>query len=294
MRLRDLMEYLPARAAEASLATLPARLSRSLGSGAGRLAWAAGTRRSIVEEQLSAAFPGQPPDWVRTTASACYRHFGREISAIARLGRHGGESLLPMVKQGEDAVALFRDVVGEGGALIVTGHIGNWEVAGAYLAAAGLDMAAVVKEQRNQAFDRRLVDTRRRLGIEPIYMQDARDRIPSALSEGKSVALVADQDAGRRGVFVPFLGRPASTFRGPARLALACGVPLFFGAAVRDGDGYAALLELVPRPDPGPDAEAELTRGWVARLEAQVRRLPDQYFWFHRRWKTQPGGTLRR
>lgn len=291
MKVRDLAEYVPARTAEGVLGILPGRVSAALGSGAGRLAWSIGVRRAVVLEQVAAAFPERPDDWVRRVADGCYRHFGREIAAIARIGRLGGASLLGMMRGGDEAVRLFRDIAGAGGALVVTGHIGNWEVAGTYLAAAGLDMAAVVKEQRNPAFDRRMLDTRRRLGIEPIYMAEARTRIPEALAEGKTVALVADQDAGRRGIFVPFLGRPASTFRGPARLALACEVPLFFGAAVREGRGYGAVLEHIAPPEPGPDAEEALTRRWVARLEARIERMPDQYFWFHRRWKTRPTGT---
>ena len=148
-----------------------------------------------------------------------------------------------------------------------------------------------MKRQRNPAFNERMLETRRRAGVEPIYMQDARTRIPEALREGKTVALVADQDAGERGVFVPFLGREASTFRGPARLALSQDVPLFFGAAVRDGLGYGWVLEPIERPPPGKAAELEYTRRWVSRLEEQVRLRPEQYFWFHRRWKTRPPGT---
>ena len=174
------------------------------------------------------------------------------------------------------------------GNLLVTG---NWEAAGAYLAAAGLPMAAVVKQQRNPAFNERMLETRRRSGVEPIYMQDAYTRIPEALREGKTVALVADQDAGKRGVFVPFLGREASTFKGPARLALSQDVPLFFGAAVRLGPDYGWVLDRVEKPPAGKGAVLEYTRRWVSRLEAQVRLHPEQYFWFHRRWKTRPPGT---
>lgn len=292
MRLRDLAEYVPARGAEAALGFLPIGISRAFGSGAGRLAAGFGVRRDTVEEQLSAAFPERSGEWVRSTAGRCYRHFGREIATIARLAHVGADALLGRMRGSEEALRLHDTATGRrGGAIIVAGHLGNWEVAGAFLAAAGLDMAAVVKRQRNDAFNRRLLHTRRGLGIEPIYMQDARTRIPQALREGKTVALVADQDAGDRGIFVPFLGRPASTFRGPARLSLSQNVPLFFGAAVRDGDSYRGILEPVEAPESGPEGEAELTRRWVARLDAHVRRLPDQYFWFHRRWKTQPTGT---
>ncbi|NNK47642.1 MAG: lysophospholipid acyltransferase family protein [Gemmatimonadetes bacterium] len=291
MKPRDLLEYVPARMAEAALGALPAGPADRLGLAAGSGAWRLGTRRATVERQIAASFPSRAPQWVDQITRACYRHFGREIAAIARIGRYGGQHLLPRVADGDVAVALHREVTGGGGAIIVTGHVGNWEAAGAFLAAAGLPMAAVVKRQRNPAFNDRMLETRRRSGVEPIYMQDARTRIPEALRAGKTVALVADQDAGERGLFVPFLGRDASTFRGPARLALSQDVPLFFGAAVRVGSGYGWVLEEIQRPDPGANAEREFTRRWVGRLEVQVRLRPEQYFWFHRRWKTRPTGT---
>ncbi len=291
MKLRDLMEYVPARAFEAGLGSLPAPVADRLGFGAGDAARRFGVRRELVERQIGEAFPERSEVWIQETTRACYRHFGREIAAIARLGRTGAARLFRGVKLGEETVAWHNEVTQGKGSIIVTGHVGNWEVAGALLATAGLSMAAVVKRQRNPAFDERLLETRRRVGIEPIYMQDANTRIPQALREGKTVALVADQDAGRRGVFVPFLGRPASTFRGPARLALSQNVPLFFGAAVRVDAGYGSVLELVDVPPPGDDQEVEFTRRWVAHLEALIRLHPEQYFWFHRRWKTRPTGT---
>lgn len=291
MKIRDLAEYVPARAAEALLGALPRGPADRFGASAGSAAWRLGTRREVVEAQITAAFPDRDPEWVAETTRACYQHFGREIAAIARIGRYGGESLLSSFPGGAEAVALHREATGGGGAIIVTGHIGNWEAAGAYLAAVGLPMAAVVKRQRNPAFNDRMLETRRRSGVEPIYMQDAFTRIPEALREGKTVALVADQDAGGRGVFVPFLGREASTFRGPARLALSQDVPLFFGAAVRLGPDYGWVLEAIEKPSPGKGALLKYTRRWVSRLEAQVRLHPEQYFWFHRRWKTRPPGT---
>ena len=291
MKLRDLAEYVPVRAFEAGLGSLPGSVADRFGLGAGSAAWRLGARREVVERQIGEAFPDRSEDWIHDTARACYRHFGREIAAMARLGRAGGVPFLEHVKSGEEAFARHREVTRGRGSIIVTGHVGNWEVAGALLAAAGLSMAAVVKRQRNPAFDERFLATRRRAGIESIYMQDANTRIPQALREGKTVALVADQDAGRRGVFVPFMGRPASTFRGPALLALTQRVPLFFGAAVRMDAGYDTVLEPVDAPPPGEGRQEEYTRRWVARLEALIRLHPEQYFWFHRRWKTRPAGT---
>jgi len=288
MTLRDLAEYVPARTAEGFLAALPEGAATRLGGAVGGLAWRLGVRRDVVERQVAETFPDRDPEWVASVSRACYEHFGRELATVARIGSEGGDFLLPNILEGQKAVALHREVTGGGGAIIVTGHVGNWEAAGAYLAASGLRMAAVVKRQRNPSFDARMIRTRLRAGIEPIYMQDAHVRIPEALREGKTVALVADQDAGKRGLFVPFLGKDASTFRGPSRLALSQNVPLFFGAAVRIGSGYGAVLEEIERPPADEASELEMTRRWVRRLEVQVRAHPEQYFWFHRRWKTRP------
>jgi KDO2-lipid IV(A) lauroyltransferase len=291
---KDLAEYLPMRASHWLLQRLPVGLADALGSGVGRLA-ASGPlalRREVVERQIAASFPDRPPSWVRATAAACYRHFGREWAEIARLGRTGPAGLPGRTLAADEAVATYRShVTGARGGIIVTGHLGNWEAAGAFLAASGIPLAAVVKRQSNALADRYLKTLRRRIGFESIYMRDATSCMPEALRSGLAVALAADQDARGRGIFVSFLGRPASTFRGPVRLALAEGVPLFFIAMVREGRAYRFILEPIPAPPLGPDAEAEFTRRWMARLEHWVRRYPEQYWWFHRRWKTVPEGT---
>ncbi|MFQ5889950.1 MAG: lysophospholipid acyltransferase family protein [Gemmatimonadota bacterium] len=289
--VRYLAEYVGARALEGVLSALPEEAAHAIGSTLGRLAYAPlRFRRHVVEAQIAAAFPERSPGWVRETARACYVHFGRETSAIARLGRFDPVRLRSCTAGGSEAMATYRSCVPSGrGAIIVTGHIGNWELAGAFLASAGVPLAAVVKRQRNRRFDRHLAALRAGAGVPQLYMEDVARGVPRALSEGRSIALVADQDARSRGVFVTFLGRDASTFRGPARLALAHRVPLLFGALVREADGYRAVVEPVEIPPDGPGAVRELTARWVGCLERQVRRRPEQYFWFHRRWKSAAG-----
>ncbi len=300
---RGRLEYLGARALEAGFSALPPRAGEAVGVALGAAARAAGVRAEVVRPQIAAAFPGRDAAWVEETASACYRHFGREAAALARMSRLDPARLVT----GTRGVEVLRGALAGagspgGGRIIVTGHLGNWELGGALLAGLGLPVLAVVKRQANRRFDRRLEGLRRRLGIETVTMARAGHRIPEAVAGGAVVALVADQDAGSRGVFVPFLGRPASTFRGPAYLSLRTGAPLMFGFVVRDGEGYRTEIEEVAHAG-APDAEAvagdavaaeaELTRRWVGRLEAAVRRWPGQYFWFHRRWKTRPPGERR-
>lgn len=286
----DLAEYLGARALVGMSRALPAAAAQRLGAWLGAAAYRSGARRDIVHAQIAAAFPERDAAWVERRAAACYRHFGREALVTARLARDV-DALPRRVKA--DAAAerwIGRMAAGEG-VVVVTGHLGNWELAGAYLARRGVPLSAVVKRQRNERFDAWLFETRRRLGMESVYMEDARI-LPALVARGRTVVLIADQDARRRGLAVTFLGRTASTFRGPARLALRTGAPLVFASLVRDGATYRLTAETVH--DEGEErgasaareAELELTRRWVVALERRVREAPGQYFWFHRRWKS--------
>lgn len=108
--------------------------------------------------------------------------------------------------------------------------------------------------------------------------------------------MLSDQDAGRTGIFVEFLGRPASTPYGPARFALAAGAPLLPGVAVRHPRGRHELViaPRIPAPPAGTapdDAARLLTQGYTRVFEEFIRRHPDHYFWMHRRWKTRRDGS---
>ena len=291
VRAVDLLADLAARGFEAGIGSLSEPAARRVGRGLALVAHGPlRIRRRTVEHQIADSFPDRDAQWVRDTALACYRHFGEEIAALARPTPRRVERMLARAHDPAGLYARHRHLFEAGsGAIIVTGHIGNWELAGAYLAATGVPTTAVVQRQRG-AVDRRFQQIRRAMGLEIVYQEEPARRLVRALRDGRTLTLVADQHAARGGIPVPFLGRPASTFRGPARLSIACQAPLFFGALLRDGDDYRVALELVDTVgDKGDDIG--LTRGWVEKLEEVVRRHPDQYFWFHRRWKWTPPGT---
>lgn len=310
--LRDRLEHTALRALGEGVRRMPAGAAYRFGDLLGRTARFLGLRRRVTESHVGAAFPDRSPEWVRETARSAYRHFGREAVAVARLGADGG----PDVRLREEAVAGFREAyrerVPEGsGAVLVTGHLGNWEVGAAVVGEAGIPAVAVVKSQRNPRVDRWLRRRRARAGVETVPLYRAGRRLTRALADGELVLLVADQDALGLGIFVDFMGRPASTHRGPAALSLRHDVPLLFSALVRESQGplapYRCVLETVDRMDlpsggsrrPWEEAgtgarhtpaEKEMTRRWVATLERHVREHPGQYLWFHRRWKTRPPG----
>lgn len=269
---------------------LGARLSEGMAAWLGRVVYRLGIRRGVAESQLRAAFPDRDAAWVRATARASYEHLGREAMAMLRLSRQGAEDVIAATEV--EGIEALREAVDAGrGAVVVTGHFGNWEIGGASVAARGVPLDVVAQRQKNPYFDRLINHARARLGMTVIRRGGATRAALRSLRKGRAVALVADQDARRRGIFVPFFGRPASTHRGPAVLALRSGAPVFMGTAIRQPGGiYRSRILPVPVPE-GSDPEERadrLTAALAAALEAAVREAPGSYLWQHRRWKTEP------
>jgi len=289
-RSSDYPAYLALRAALAAVRVLPPALALGAGGALGALARTAGLRRRVTEANLALAFPERTAAERARIARGVYRHFGRMAVDSLRLSAVGPDALVPRVSGGE-AVEMVRERRARGrGVLVLTGHVGNWELAGAYLAAVGLPLAAVVKPPANPYVAEHTERVRRRLGIETIPMPEARRGVLEALRQNKVVALVADQGAIRSTTWVPFFGRPTRTPAGPGLLAARSGAPVLFGALVADGAGYRLSGEVVAEEVTGAASEAVpgIAAEYRARLEALVRQVPEQYLWTHRLWKHPP------
>jgi len=290
---RHRLEHAGFRVLSAGLLAAPERLALGMGAMLGWLAGAAlRIRRADVDAHLALAFPGESPAWRRRVARASYVHLGREAVAMFRLARLDKEAVVARTEVVglEPVEAAVRAGTG---ALVVTGHIGNWEIGAAALAARGLPFDVVAKGMANEAFERDLVSARERLGLRVVDMGAAPREVLRSLRAGHLVGLVADQNAGASGVFVPFFGRLAATARGPALFALRTGAPIFLGLSLRLSGAparYRVTLRSLP-VEGTDDLEADVTRvtaAHTAALEEAVRAVPEQYFWQHRRWKTRP------
>ena len=199
---------------------------------------------------------------------------------MASLGRQGLVDLFTRV-DGWELVEETR--AGGRGVIFVTGHLGNWEIAGSYFAARGVPIDAIARGAANPEFERWVTATRERLGMRIIHDSEAVRRTPRALRENRVVAFLSDQGAlGLASTYVPFFGRPAKTPRGPAVFAL------------RRPDGtFHLAIERVPVTETGDrerDVDA-IVATYTSMLETWVRRVPEQYFWQHRRWRHQPADT---
>jgi len=272
---------------------LPERMALGL---AGWMGWVAGVvvgvRRRVVRQHLRLAFPSETESWRRRTARASFRHVGRESLATFLLGRLSREEVLERTELGGFSF-LQEALEGGRGAVLITAHFGNWEIAGASLALRDVPLDVVAQRQRNPLFDADINHTRERMGMTVIPRSVAPKEVLRSLRRGRAVAILGDQNVRKSGVFVEFFGKKASTARGAAIFALRTGSPVFMGVN-RRLPGYPPRyhLEILP-VDFTPSGNMEddvlrLTQLHTSYLEKEVVRAPDQYFWQHRRWKTRP------
>lgn len=179
------------------------------------------------------------------------------------------------------------------GVIMVTGHFGNWEVLGAQFRDFGVPFATVYRPLDNPLLDRWIRSTRADAGQSMVPKEGALRPLLKALRGGGMVVLLVDQDPRSHGVFAPFFGTPASTIPTPAELALRTGAVILTGTSVRVGPGFrydAWFDPPVEVKDTGDHAAdlVRITSDINARIEAAVRRAPEQWLWSHRRWKTRP------
>jgi KDO2-lipid IV(A) lauroyltransferase len=295
-RLPHYAQYYAIRGAVAALDRLSLRRAGQIGEWLGALGYQPlGIRRGVVERQVRAAFPGLSEAEVLRIAKASYEHLGRTSIEAALLARYSPAQVRAMFDGIDNGQALTEALAEGKGVLFVSGHLGNWELGGAFVAASGVPIEAVARGMENPLFDRYVTRTRQSLGMTVIHDADAVRRVPRAMREGKAIAMLVDQGAaGLASSWVPFFGRYAKTPRGPAVFALRLGAPVVFATALRQPSGkYVMHYERVP-VHPTGDRETDVDRivaDYTATLERWIRRAPEQYFWHHRRWKHQRPGT---
>lgn len=248
-------------------------------------------RRGVVLENLTLAFPDKSEKWRRETAMASMAHFIRMAFEFTSMKTASDEQFALVKKiEGKD----HFDAIGAGTKpfIFVAGHLGNWELGISYgIAKLGLKVSALAKPMHNPLVEAQIAKVREARGYKVIYTTTDLRQIFKAVQENRVLAFLADQDARKHGIFVPFFGKEASTFQGPALFAHRLNLPIICGLCLRSGDGnYVArfLPPLYPNPTAPRDEEiARLTLAHVQMLEQAIRENPEQYFWFHKRWKTK-------
>lgn len=187
----------------------------------------------------------------------------------------------------------LRLLIGKRGLILLTGHYGNWELLGYALSTYGLPMTAVMRPFDNRYLNDWLMSAREARGLKLLYKRGATRSAGDVLSDGGGLCFIADQDAGRKGVFVDFFGRKASTYKSIGLLAMEHDVPILVGYARRISDRfrYEIGVNRIIHPEEWTDKQDPLlwiTQEFSAAMEAFIRDDPTQYLWVHRRWKHRP------
>lgn len=271
----------------------PRRWLLALGSLAGGLGYLLDRRhRRIALENLAQTLGAEhEAHEIRRIARACWRHFGRVTLDTLCFPRFRRADLGRIVRY--EGLEHIRAAYASGrGVLLFSGHFGHWELIALMQGFLDLPLALVTRPLDNPYLERLLAELRSRSGNRIVHKRHAVREMLKTLHARQGVAIVIDQDARRRGVFVPFLGRLASTTPTLAHLALRTGAAVVPVHSVPLPDGtyrviYGPEVAVQPTGDLAADT-LQVTGACTALLESWVRSRPELWLWMHRRWKTQP------
>ncbi|MFN0085370.1 MAG: lysophospholipid acyltransferase family protein [Blastocatellia bacterium] len=293
---RTYIEYAVAWCILKGVGLLPRGVAIRVGQGVGAVAHAALPHlRRNAEINLRLAFPDSSEAERDRIKRGVFRNLGRllgEISRFPGLDRQKIESIVAY-----EGLENYLEAAGRGrGVILLTGHIGCWELSVFAHSIYGYPMSFLKRNVDNPLVERLAESYRSRFGNRGIDKRNSVREILKTLKSGGVVGILADLNASREeGVFAEFFGLPASTTAGVATLALRTSAAVVPGYLVWDEAAQIHRLHFEPAIetiDTGNQKEDVIanTRRYAAALEAIIRRHPDQWLWIHRRWRTRPEG----
>jgi KDO2-lipid IV(A) lauroyltransferase len=278
------------------MGALPRNAARRAGAALGFLAWCVlpNLRRTGLRN-LELAFPELPAEGRLRLLRGVYRHLGWQLGEFCQMPRYTRENTRDLIRyEGLDHY-LAASQRGKG-VLIVTGHLGAWELSSFWHSLMGHPMTMVIRRLDNPRVDKLVNDIRCLHGNRVVHKDDFARGLLQAMRRGDTVGILMDTNmTPPQGVFVPFFGVPACTASGLARVALRTGAAVLPGFLVWEPaeDKYVLHFdEQIPLIATGDDEHDVLanTAQFTAAIEVFIRRYPDQWLWVHRRWKTRPEG----
>lgn len=252
-----------------------------------------GVRRKVIDDNLRHAFPHLTPGQRRRLSRGMWNHLFLMICEIAHVPRKIHET------NWRDYVRItsIRELTGylleERPTIIVSGHFGNFEVAGYVCGLLGFPSFTIARTLDNPHLNRFVNRFRGEHGQFILPKKGSSKAVEAVLGAGGIISLLGDQFAGKKGCWVDFLGRPASCHKALALFTLTTGAPMVVSYARRAGRplhfeiGLAGAVDPA-RPDEHQASVTTLTQWYNRMLERIIIAAPDQYWWLHRRWKGQP------
>ncbi len=250
-------------------------------------------RKEMMHRRLRQVFPEADPCEIRKIVREVYRWLF--VSIVDALHFHE----LVLAGKAEEHLELVNNSgrplpQGGSGLIFASGHFGWWEVGCMGMGVLGYTGVVIARKMKNPLLEAHISRLRGTHGLRQLPKEGALRRGLKALKKGGSLAVMIDQDARYYGIFVDFLGRPASTYASPAQLSVATGIPVVFSYCMPEGesDRYRIIIRDIIYPQAHADRQAEvhrITQRLTDNLAELVRTHPTRWLWLHRRWKTYPG-----
>ena len=239
-------------------------------------------RKNVAIKNIQTAFPKCSDIWVANTLKKCYKFFAYNFIQFLALPKSTDSIKIQINGQ----TALDNAIEQEKGVILISSHFGPWEILGHWLGVNNYQLRGVAHKQKNKGANRFFEEKRQLSGIKHIYRKVGMDVFYNILEEKKILGLVSDQDAKNKGIFINFFNKPASTHKGAAIFHLNTNAPMIYGICIQTGF-QEYKIELIPITSVKNTME-DITQEYTLTLERIIQKYPEQYFWFHNRWKTTP------
>jgi KDO2-lipid IV(A) lauroyltransferase len=247
-------------------------------------------RRKIILENLLSVYGGELPCDKKLLIKNIYRNFTFlwfELLQTKKINRKNFDRHFHVHN-----INIIDKYIKKGtGVLLISGHFGNFEWVMPFFGLKNYHFMSIMKKLKNPYVNRFIINLRQKSGSKIVLKNKALKEGTKLLKQGGIFGIVADQNAGRKGVIVDFLGRASSTAAGPAIFALRTGAAVIFTAFVRRRYGMIdVFLEEVPLNLNRVKSEnriKEITQAHTKVLEKWILKFPEQWFWMHRRWKAR-------
>jgi Kdo2-lipid IVA lauroyltransferase/acyltransferase len=294
--MREWIEYRLVVAVARTLGVLPRSVARLVaGAIAGTVFLALGRLRRVGERNLELALPQLSFDERQRILRGVYRHLGWQLVEFCRMPSYSAENTRDWIRT--EGLEHYLAALARGkGVLVLTGHLGAWELSSFYHSLMGYPMGIVIRRLDNRRLDEFVNGIRSLHGNRVLHKDDFARGLLTAMHEGETVGILMDTNmTPPQGGFVPFFGKLACTASGLARVALRTGAAVLPGFMVWEPAERKYVLHFggeldFARTDDGEADVLAATAKCNEVLEAWIRRYPDQWLWIHRRWKTRPEG----
>jgi KDO2-lipid IV(A) lauroyltransferase len=292
---RERLEFAAVFVLVKALGALPRSWARALGARLGGVAFDTLARlRKVGLQNLQLAYPEWTAELRLRTLREVYRNLGLLLAEFCLMEGYGRAQASEFIRY--EGLEHYLAAVRRGkGVLVLTGHLGAWELSSFYHSLAGYPMGMVIRRLDNPLVDAFVNRIRCLHGNRVIHKDDFARGLIASMRSGETVGILMDTNmTPPQGVFVPFFGVPACTASGMARIALKTDAAVLPGFLLADGDGrytlrFGEALELVRTGDAEADTVAN-TALFTGAIESYIREYPEQWLWMHRRWKTRPAG----